>query len=249
MHTRHLVQRSPGQFIFILAAVLLLHNPFTANAQVRPEVSVGLLLGTPSGDFGDNVSDTAIGFVLAGGIQLPESPVTLGVELGYLVYGSDKRSEAFNSTSPDLQIDIVNSYNIFQGNFFLRMQLQAGKVRPYIDGLVGFKYLFTETVAKNASDWILDRIAYHINFDDWALTYGIGVGAAISLWELGSQPGPVGKKPVGIHFDIGVRYLLGAEAEDLKEGSIQIVGDQVTYLSEQSKTDMIHPHFRIRVSF
>ena len=249
MHGWHFVHRSPGQFIFILAAALLLHNPSTANAQVRPEVSGGLLLGTPSGDFGDNVSDTAIGVVLSGGIQLPDSPVLLGIELGYMSYGRDKRSEAFNTTSPDLQIDIVNSYNIFQGNFFLRMQPQTGKVRPYIDGLVGFKYLFTETVAKNASDWILDRIAYHINFDDWALTYGIGVGAAFALWELGSRPGPVNKEPIGVHFDFGVRYLLGAEAEYLKEGSIQIVGDQVTYLSERSKTDMIHPHFRIKVSF
>jgi len=121
-------------------------------------------------------------------------------------------------------------------------------LRP-ISGLVGFKYLYTQTVAKQASDWVLDWMAYYVNFDDWALTYGIGVGTAITLWELGSEPGPVSKNPIGVHFDFGVRYLLGSEAEYLKEGSIQVVGDQVTFLPEQSKTDMIHPHFRIRVSF
>lgn len=249
MHGRHFVQRSPGQVIVILAVALLIHLPCTANAQVRPEVSVGLLLGLPSGDFGDNVSDNGVGIVLAGGIQLPDSPVLLGIEVGYMVYGSNSRSEAFNTTTPDIQIDIVTYNNIFQGNFFLRLQPQTGKVRPYIDGLVGFKYLYTQTVAKNSTDWVMDWIAYDVNFDDWALTYGIGVGAAIVLWELGSVISPVSKKPIGVHFDFGLRYLLGAEAEYLKEGSIQIVGDQASFLPEKSKTDMIQPHFRIRVSF
>lgn len=231
----------------ILFAALLLHHPFTANAQVRPEVSVGLLLGLPSGDFGDNVSDTGIGVVFTGGIQLPQSPVLLGVELGYLVYGRTRRSEAFNTATPDIRVNVVTSNNIFQGNFFLRLQPMTGKVRPYIDGLVGFKYLFTETVAKNTSDWT--RIAYDVNFDDSSLTYGIGVGAVIALWDRESEPDPVSKHPIGVHLDFGLRYLLGTEAEYLKEGSIQVVGNQATFQPEQSRTDMIHPHFRIRVSF
>ena len=249
MHGRHFVRRSPGQVIVILVAALLLHHPFTANAQVRPEVSVGLLLGLPSGDFGDNVSDTGIGVVLTGGIQLPESPVLLGVELGYLVYGRVSRSEAFNTATPDVRVKVVTSNNILQGNFFLRLQPATGKVRPYVDGVVGFKYLFTETVVKNASDWVLNRIAYDVNFDDSALTYGIGVGAAIALWERESEPGPVSKNPIGVHLDFGLRYLLGTEAEYLNEGSIQLEGDQVTIQPKRSRTDMVHPHFQIRVSF
>jgi len=249
MYGRHFVRCSPGQVIVILAAALLIHHPFTANAQVRPEVSAGLLLGMPSGDFGDNVSDNGIGFVITGGIQLPESPVLLGVELGYLVYGHTSRSEAFNAMTPDVMVDVVTNNNIFLGNFFLRLQPGSGKIRPYIDGLVGFKYLFTETSVNNARDWIFDRMAYYVNFDDSAFTYGVGVGAAITLWEHGSQLGPVSKEPIGVSLDVGLRYMLGTEAEYLKEGSILIVGDQATFQPEKSKTDMIHPHFRISVAF
>ena len=112
-----------------------------------------------------------------------------------------------------------------------------------------FAGLTTFLVAKGLPPENAQEVTMGLVSSAGALTYGIGVGAAFALWELGSQPGPVSKKPVGVHFDFGVRYMLGAEAEYLKEGSIQVVGDQVTYLPEQSKTDMIHPHFRIRVSF
>jgi hypothetical protein len=248
MFGRYFVPRSPGQFLVILAAALLLHHPFTANAQVKLEASGGLLLGIPSGDFGDNISETAIGGVLAAGIQLPQSPVFLGVELGYVVYGRVSREEAFNSATPDVRIDVVTTNNIFQGNLLLRLQRPTGKVRPYLDGLVGFNYLFTETAVTDDEGW-LNTIADYVNFDDWALTYGFGGGAAFALWERqsGSDSGKI--VPTGVYLDLGVRYLFGAEAEYLEEGAIQIVGGQATFQPEQSKTDMIYPHFRIRVAF
>ena len=247
MTNRISARTSRVSILLVFAAALLFQQPSPANAQVRPEASVGLLLGVPSGAFADNVSGTGIGVNLTGGIQLPQSPVFLGVEFGYLMYGHDSRSEAFNAAIPDVRVDVVTSNNIVLGNFLLRFQSATGKVRPYLDGLVGFKYLYTETTVKDDSDWSWDPIANSVNFDDWALSYGIGVGAAIALWE--RDPGSERKPPSGVYLDFGVRYLLGTEAEYLKEGSIQRVGGQVTFQPDSSKTDMIHPHFQIRASF
>ncbi len=240
---------SPGSVLVILATALLIQHPSPASAQVRPEFSFGLLLGNPSGAFADNVSATGIGFNLMSGIRLPESPVFLGLEIGYLNYGHDRRSEAFNDAIPDVRVDVVTNNNILLGNFLLRLQPTAGKIRIYMDALVGFKYLWTETAVRHATDWIGYRIADYVNFDDWALSYGIGVGAAIGLWERGLE-GDSGKARLsGVHLDLGLRYLLGTEAEYLKEGSIQRVGDQVTFQPDRSKTDMIHPYLRVRISF
>jgi hypothetical protein len=249
MHDRHLARRLSVQVVSVLAALLLLHQPFPASAQVRPAASLGLLVGQPSGDFADNVSDTGYGAVLTGGIQLPDSPVFLGVELGLLVYGHERRSEAFNTAIPDVRVDVVTDNSIFQSNFFLRLQPVNGKIRPYIDGVVGFKYLYTETAVQDTDGWAFDRIADYVNFDDWAFAYGIGVGAAITLWERGSEPASDKVQVNGVHLDLGLRYMLGTEAEYLKEGSIQRVGGQVTFVPERSTTDMMHPHFQIRVSF
>jgi len=249
MHDRHLTHRLPGQIIFILAALFLLYQPFPASGQVRPEASFGLLVGQPSGDFGDNVSDTGYGVVLAGGIQLPESPVFLGIELGYLIYGHERRSEAFNADIPDVRVDVVTDNSIFQANVFLRLQPQSGKIRPYVDGVVGFKYLFTETTVQDTEGWVFDRIADYVNFDDWALAYGIGAGAAIALWEREGASVSEQVQVSGVYLDLGLRYLLGTEAEYLKEGSIQRTGGQVTFTPDRSATDMMHPHFQVRISF
>jgi hypothetical protein len=227
------------------ALAVLLFLPSITNAQVQPEFSIGLLLGYPAGEFEDYVSSTAIGVNLSGGIQLPRSPVFLGLELGILGYGRDSRREQFGPAIPDVLIKVVTSNNILQSNFFLRLQSPRGSIRPYLDGLVGFKYLYTMTSVKDDGESVAD----YTNFDDWAFAYGAGIGVAIALWGRDAGTPESRSGSLTVNLDLGVRYLLGSEAEYLKEGSIQRVGGQVVFQPERSRTDLIYPQLRVRLSF
>lgn len=68
----------------------------SANAQVRPEASIGLLLGFPQGEFRDHVPNLGIGISGMAGIRIPNSPVFVGADLGFLIYGHEQRREMFS---------------------------------------------------------------------------------------------------------------------------------------------------------
>ncbi len=145
---------SPGfpagrTFLFAVAFAILL-MPFAAEAQVVPEASVAFSLGFPSGEFRDHVPSVGIGLDLTGGIQLPGSPVFLGAEFGFLIYGHESRREPFSTTIPDVEVRVITTNNLINGHLFLRLQPGVGSVRPYFDAFIGFKYLFTLTEIKNA---------------------------------------------------------------------------------------------------
>ena len=55
---------------------------------------------------------------------------------------------------------------------------------------------------------------------------------------------------MGLHLDLGVRYLLGSEADYMKKGSVERLGDgTISYDIERSRTDTIHPMIGIRATF
>ncbi len=57
------------------------------------------------------------------------------------------------------------------------------------------------------------------------------------------------ERPVALQLDIGLRYLLGSEADYLKRGSIKRVDGNIRYDIERSMTDVIHPMIGIRATF
>ena len=85
MLRRHFSRIQASGRLWSAALAVLLFLPSITSAQVTPEFSIGLMLGYPTGEFKDHVSSTGIGLNLTGGIQLPRSPVFLGLELGFLV--------------------------------------------------------------------------------------------------------------------------------------------------------------------
>ena len=244
---------SPGlpagrTFLFAVAFAILL-MPFAAEAQVVPEASVAFSLGFPSGEFRDHVPSVGIGFDLTGGFQLPGSPVFLGAELGFLVYGRESRREPFSTTIPDVEVRVITTNNILNGHLFLRLQPGVGSVRPYFDALIGFKYLFTLTEIRNVLHTDDEPIAHSTNLGDIAFSRGVGFGLAIHLWEDRWDSDSGKERPVALQLDIGLRYLLGSEADYLKKGSIERVDWNIRFDIERSMTDVIHPMIGIRATF
>jgi len=110
----------------------------------------------------------------------------------------------------------------------LRAQPRTGPVRPYFDGLIGLKHLFTKTSISDLSDD--ETIASSTDLSDTALSYGFGGGLQIQLTK-----GPEAR----ILLDTGVRYLRGARAVYLKKGSIREENGVVVFDVLSSRTDVL----------
>jgi hypothetical protein len=105
------------------------------------------------------------------------------------------------------------------------------------------KYFFTETTVKD--DSFSDReIASSTNFDDAALSYGVGGGVDIQVYR-----GRGGKKIGALLINVGAHYLFGSEAEYLKEGSIERRDGQVFFATERSETNILVTQLGVTVRF
>ena len=212
---------------------------------IRPQGSVSFLLGVPQGEFRDNVDNIGFGIDVFGGLGVGRSPVVIGLDLGFLIYGRERRSEPFSNTIPDVTVDVETTNNIFQSHLVLRLQPPSGAVRPYLDGLFGFKYLFTQTSIESERFGDNEPIASSTNFDDFALSYGVGGGVHIRLYRPQGEENEV----ESVALKLGVQYLLGNEAEYLQEGSIRRVNGSIDFDVERSRTTFLEPYLGVALRF
>lgn len=204
---------------------------------------VNLLLGFPQGDFKDEVDKTGVGI---GGefLYTPgNSFFGIGASLGFMVYGHETHREPFSSTIPNVFVDVTTDNNLIQGHLLFRVQPKTGPIRPYGEGLIGFNYLFTETTIEDIGDG--EDIASSTDFDDVVFSYGAGGGVMINLYSGDPTRGKLWK----LMLDLRLRYLVGGEAEYLKEGSIVVEDGQVLYDISKSKTDMMTAQIGLTFEF
>jgi len=225
-------------YLFLITLLLIIVEQFTANAQ---QAGINFSLALPQGEFGEQVDN--IGYGLSGEFMFlspkPLSPFGVGLNLGFYVYGNESRSEPmYNIPEVFLKVDRTN--NLVNFHMIFELGLPSGRIRPYVQGLFGGQYLFTETSVKNESN--NEEFASSTNYDDWAWSYGAGGGISILLagdpvTELGA-----------IYLDFKGRFLFGSKAEYLKEGAVEVIGQQVIYHPSKSKTDMLTVHAGVRIA-
>lgn len=232
--------------IIQLCMVILLLLVSLSWAQSSFQAGLNFSLGFPQSEFSENVDN--IGFGLSGhfSYQIPRSPVTIGSTLGFLIYGRESRKEPLSTTIPDIIVDVVTTNNILTGHLMMRVQPLANDaiIKPYLEGLFGFHYLWTET---KIEDWDNDDDDISSkNYDDAAMSYGGGGGLMIRVYQ-GQKEKSHGFFSVNI--DIGVRYLLGGEAAYLKEGDIIRDNGKVIYSPSQSTTDLLTTTVGVTLNF
>lgn len=195
----------------LILALALLATPIGA---AQSTLSISGAAGVPQGDF-----DAALGSI-GGGVsfgylyQIPRTPVGIGVEATGMLFGYERRSEPFSLTIPDVWVDVTTSNNLGQGLAVLRLQVPDGRVRPYVDGLAGVSYFWTQTSVSDEYDDY--ELASSTNYDDVALTYGGGAGLQIKLVDGHNKRG----RPFDVLLDGRVRYLVGGETTYLGRGDI-----------------------------
>jgi hypothetical protein len=212
----------------------------------RLDVGADFLIGLPQNEFRDNIREEGYGISGHFGCFLGDSPIMVGADIGYVKYGSEKHSESISETIPEITVDVKTTNNILLFHGFARVQPQEGPVRPYFEGLYGFKYLFTRTSITD--HWYDEPIASATNYDDLAGSWGVGTGVDIKLWDGSKQSG--GRGVFDVSLNLSAKYLWGSEADYMKKGSIIRDPDgSLTYVVYRSRTDMLMPQAGIRVRF
>lgn len=237
-----LTYRLLAAVLFVVLFIAL--TPGIAGAQ-NFQANLDFIVGVPRGEFRDNVDRAGFGVNAEIGYAPQANPFMVGVDIQYLNYGNETRRERFSTTIPDVMVDVSTTNNIFMGHAFARIQPNEGFFRPYVEGLVGFNYLFTTTSISNLSTG--EEVASSTNFDDAAFSYGGGAGAMFRVYEADQDDIDAGVKEVLIN--VRARYLLGGEAEYLKEGSIRRENGNVAYDVMRSKTDLMTFHIGVALRF
>ncbi len=213
-----------------------------SGALYSQQAGLNLSLALPQGEFGEQIDN--LGFGLSGEFLFlspkPRAPFGFGLNVGYYIYGMESRREPWSLTIPDVFVEVDRTNNLLNFHVLFEIGLPTGRVRPYLQGLFGGAYLYTQTSV--SGDYNQQTIASTTNYDDWAWSYGVGGGLLILL----------GGDPVteegALYLDLKARYLFGSEAVYLKEGDVEIINSQVVYNPSKSKTDMLTLHAGIRAA-
>ena len=230
-------------FIFLLC---LLAVGISQIAKAQANLGLDLMLGLPQGEFKENIDGVGGGF--SGQFLWNPSqrmPFSVGLNLGILIYGSESRREPFSTTIPDVTVQVDRTNNLLNFHVLFRIIPQKGDVRPYLEGLFGGAYLFTETKIENTSKG--EEIASSVNFDDYAWNYGGGGGLMFCVHRAKEKEHG---KISDIFVDIKARYLYGTRADYLREGSIKnLGGGKIGYDVTRSTTDLISVHLGVVLFF
>ncbi len=199
----------------------------------RFEGSLGLLLGFPSGDYGDQIEGPGFGIDLDGGWRPADSPAVIGARFGFLVLGTETRREPLSETLP-IPIEVKTTNNQLFGHLMLRLEPPRGAVRPFVEGVFGFSYLYTETSVNDVRDG--SDFAGVKQLDDTVLSYGGGGGLKVKVW---GSPNREKGKVQRVFVTTRVDYLVGGEGEYLKKGTLQIQDGRFVARRTNSKTDIV----------
>ena len=239
----------------VLLVSLALATPVRAQdgeiADVPPVVitGIGILGGFPTGEFGENVRNPGIGLSGFVGYMIPRTPAVIGLDLGYMIYGHERRTEQFSLTIPDVLVGVVTENNIFSMNAFLRLQTKTDPLRFYVEGVVGFHYLFTSTTIEDLPRFSGEDIASSTNLDDFAFTKGVGGGVLIELWRGSEDRTRQNRSLRTVSLDFRMRYHDGSQADYLKRGDIVRRDGTAELNITKSTTDLITTHLGVALDF
>ena len=142
--------RSVKTVMAVLCCALLL-GAAGVSAQHRIYTGGNFTLGFPQNDFAENVDNIGFGATGLFLYNFPRSPLSIGGSLNFLIYGSETYEEQLIGGVP-VFVDVTTTNNIVMGHLLLRLQPPRGPFLPYVDGLLGFNYIWTRTSIEDQDD-------------------------------------------------------------------------------------------------
>ncbi|MGD8305231.1 MAG: hypothetical protein PVF17_01130, partial [Ignavibacteria bacterium] len=158
---------------FIL--IILLTLPTFKSIFSQSSVSLNFLTTFPVGDFSDYSNDAGFGGNLEFFFFSPSevTPYGLGINLSYISYGAHFYE---NPYTDDLELSFDRANNFVSAHILFQIAPYEGSVRPYFETLFGGSYIYSATEI----GWNYDS-PINLWIDDWAWSYGAGVGLKLFL--------------------------------------------------------------------
>lgn len=214
--------------VSILSSVTTIAQPYG----YRPfNFEIDFAVGTPQGTFMQELERNSYGLDMSFTYQLPESPIHIGMGLTYQNFGwSERYTNIYGIPEVDLKVRTTN--NMVTPHLIMRIESPTQGVKPFVEGTLGFNYLFTESSILD--DWDEEEIASDINHDYLTSSFGLGGGIKIDLYEGLDDDGDF----FGLSMVIRSRLNLGGEAIYMKEGDLERTPNGVILNLRQSRTDL-----------
>lgn len=194
-----------------LSALLLLSNLLTAQSYVDNVegrhfgyLNLNFQVGVPVDEFSDNLNSVGIG---GGGhvvFRLGKTlPFYAGIDLAGMSYDRESQKYNINVGGFTERYTLRTSNSIFLGHVMLRFSPDLGApVKPYIDGMIGTKNLYTRTRLIDDDSFDEEDYNSEVERGDWALSYGLALGLRLQVF----------RKSPEITIDLRCAYLPGANA-------------------------------------
>lgn len=223
----------------ILLFFFSLGNLFLVSAQPF-NVDLNLSVGAPQGRFAEELDRNSLGLDIIFSYQVPYTPVHIGAGIGYQNYGWEQRS-TYLEEIPEIDLTVRTTNNIVTPHLLARIEAPYGFMRPFIEGSMGFNYLYTETSL--IDDYDEEEIASNVNYDYITTNVGLGGGLKINLYQGFNENGHFQR----ISLVMKAKYMLGGNASYLREGDLVRNGNFVDLNIRESRTDLAT--FNIGVAF
>ena len=231
---------------FMIISVLFLFV-FVSLGMAQSRFQLGLNFSPmfPQGGFKDQLDRMGWGGSMNFTYRIPRSILSVGASIGYYIYGYQSRFEPLSTTIPDMMVKVSTTNAVVTGHAYLRLQPLRGPLRPYLDCLLGFQHLTTDTRVRMSYNYD-DGYPRSNQWNDTVLSYGFGGGLMIALTRQRAYSAP-GRFRIAL--DMGFKYLRGGVAEYLTEGAIEIIEDEVFYYVSESRTDIVTARLGVIFSF
>ncbi len=210
----------------------------TAYSGIAQIGSLGFSVGVPRNDFRENTDATGFGFDLSVAFPFQKGvPIYAGLDFNYMVYGRNAENEDLVAEirssqgtllgSLDIPLRIVNTNSLFGTHAFLRAVAPFSDIQPYAEGLIGFRYISTNTKIldrsndRRFSEEDDDVIVRKTILDDFIFSYGFGGGLMF-------------KVSPNLFVDLRLNYFQGERAQyfdgtDTEAWSVEFTGSEAAY--------------------
>jgi len=208
---------------------------FEPPPRERWMVSFSLGATFPIGAFMHNLGQVGAACNLAIGLRIRDSPFMATFDFSGVLLDYHVHHDYLSATVPVL-VEVETDNNICQGLFGIKYQPGTGRVRPYLEGLAGFSYFYTDTTVRG-NDFPWNEITSQTDSD--CLTFCGGAGAGVDFLFKGGGLSSQGTRRNAYRIDLKVRYLFGGRAKYLPSDAIVLENGGYTYSYRESATSMV----------
>jgi len=216
----------------------------SVRGQSVTEAGMSFTVGRAAGELERYVSDNIIGLHgFFASRKSSRSPFVFGSEVGIELYESEQSTELVGPEGSSTPAEVVLSDNMAVWHLFVRIQPPGGFARPYLETFLGPKLFFSSRTVRAVDQGGLNAQTTTIKVSNIGASYGLGTGIALNIFN-----GLLDDYHGNLSVVLGIRYLLGAEAEFLVPPLENIHPNDRTDPGTQSRSHILETRIGFSVS-